>query len=233
MSRKQIALSSLLFVFLVASTMFVRHSVLQQKEILRQKEILWQIGARPTYCRFEGGKVVEIYYDCRSEYEPDPDLGRITELPSVTWVRAAPECKFGNAQLEDIASLPRLSILQLPYSEVDGEGLARLKGNTTLERLKLDGVDISQKAMRAISSIPNLWVLELVDADIDDSEVGEIRRLKKLLHLDLSQTKVSDECIPDLLELESLRTLLIIDTDISEKGARRLRGELPNCTVQY
>jgi len=76
-------------------------------------------------------------------------------------------------------------------------------------------------------------VLELVDADIDDSEVGEIRRLKKLLHLDLSQTQVSDECIPDLLELESLRTLLIIDTDISEKGARRLRGELPNCTVQY
>jgi Leucine-rich repeat (LRR) protein len=114
------------------------------------------------------------------------------------------ESNFGNAGMEAIAKMPKLEKLNLWLTKVDDQGLAKLKGKTSLKQLNLDNV-----------------------AGITDESIPLITELGNLDLLHLGGTGVTESAIPQLKKLSKLKTLFITRLGVSETAAENLRKEMP------
>ncbi|AMV33160.1 Leucine Rich repeats (2 copies) [Pirellula sp. SH-Sr6A] len=118
------------------------------------------------------------------------------------------ELAIGDASLDTIAKLPKLSELNLLRTRVTNAGLKKLAG-LSLKKLNLDDIaTIGDEAIPAILAIPTL----------------------EFLHL--GKTKVTDQGVAELSGLKNLKDLLINDTAVSEKALAELQAKLPDLKIK-
>jgi hypothetical protein len=87
-------------------------------------------------------------------------------------------------------------------------------------------MDFSQKILLAAPASPT-------PPKITDAEISLIKPFHRLKTLRLSQSDITDAAIPDLIALKSLTHLAIYKTKITPEGAKRLRKEMPQTTIDY
>lgn len=118
------------------------------------------------------------------------------------------ELPIGDASLDTIAKLPKLSELNLLRTRVTSNGLRKLAG-LPLKKLNLDDIStVGDEAIPAILAIPTL----------------------EFLHV--GKTKITDRGVAKLSDLKNLKDLLINDTAVSEKALAELQAKLPDLKIK-
>ena len=120
-------------------------------------------------------------------------------LPAGSWsivgVKLAGAAKFNDADLERLAGLPELAILDLAGTAVTGNGLKSLAKVPGLRQLGLRGTSIGAADLAPIQEIP-LSDLDLRDTKIDDQSAEALKKLAKTKNLWLRK----DQLIAPTLE---------------------------------
>jgi hypothetical protein len=184
-------------------------------------------------------------------------LGQVPTLKSLTLT----DFDFSDAsqQLMFLTKLSQLESLDLRKTNVDDAALTHLSQLSNLRILKLEyNQKLTDKALEHIAGLTQLSELDLAFVPVTDQSIESLTLLKSLTKLYLYGTLISDEGLrrlPELPELEvlyvgrdegaeisdasleiliarqSLITLGIPGTRFSPEGIRKLRDELPNCTL--
>ena len=184
-------------------------------------------------------------------------LGQVPGLKSLTLT----DFEFSDAsqQLTFLTKLSQLESLDLRKTNVDDAALEHLSQLHTLRILKLEyNKQLTDKALEHIAGLTQLSELDLAFVPVTDRSIESLTQLTSLTKLYLYGTLISDEGLrrlPELPELEvlyvgrdegaeisdasleiliarqSLITLGIPGTRFSPEGIRKLRDELPNCTL--
>lgn len=107
------------------------------------------------------------------------------------------------------------------------EFLEAIKALPSPPAIMVNGLTISDEALREVGTVRRLTTLSLRATKITDSSLATIAQLKQLRSLNLADTKISDDGVR---HLEALRSLLEIDlsrTRVTDQGAARLQAALP------
>jgi hypothetical protein len=110
--------------------------------------------------------------------------------------------------LVHLESLPRLTDLNLGYTDTSDSGLSHVRNLTELEGLGLNGTLVS------------------------DTGMHHLARLKRLEWLNLHETHVTDDGLKQLRTLTSLKDLDIRETPTTRQAAAQLQEALPGCKIR-
>ncbi|HVJ68844.1 MAG TPA: hypothetical protein VM510_12720, partial [Caulifigura sp.] len=139
-----------------------------------------------------------------------------------------------DADLDHLATLADLKILNLSGSRITDAGLAKLASLKRLKFLYLFKTDITDAGLAHLKELPRLEVLCLDQTLITDEGVKSLEALPRLEKLHVhSRAALTDASIESLSKHVRLFELKIGGPGFTEKGIARLREALPNCTVQY
>jgi hypothetical protein len=121
------------------------------------------------------------------------------------------DCCFGDEEATLVASMPKLSVLNVPNSQLTNRGLqelghskslislrvgtdapvdqmgACLQGFRELRHLHLIGIEVDQVALEVLVQLPELQTLYLDDAGLSDEEVDWLVAHGEHLHIHLDQ----------------------------------------------
>lgn len=111
----------------------------------------------------------------------------------------------GDAELELVRQLPKVTQLNLGSTGVTDAGLAHIAGLATLTHLHLDRTGITDAGLAQLKGLTNLTYLNLYSTSIGDAGLAHLAGLKNLRRVYLWQTKVTDvganslkQAIPEL-----------------------------------
>jgi len=139
-----------------------------------------------------------------------------------------------DADLEHVAALPDLKILNLSNTQITDEGLKRLTGLTKLKFLYLFNTGISDAGMLSLVELPRLEVLCLDRTRITDVGLKTLEELPRLEKLHVhSLAPVTDAGLESLTKHSRLFELRIGGPGLTEAGVERLKAALPNCEVYF
>jgi hypothetical protein len=139
-----------------------------------------------------------------------------------------------DADLEHVAALPDLKILNLSNTRITDEGLKRLTGLTKLKFLYLFNTEISDAGMLSLVELPRLEVLCLDRTQITDVGLKTLEELPRLEKLHVhSRAPVTDAGLESLAKHTRLFELRIGGPGLTEAGVERLKAALPNCEVFF
>lgn len=168
----------------------------------------------------------------------DIDMGSaeyFKQMPSLKELRIF-RCKsFDDMTLTEISSMPftRLELRDIPLSN---EGIAALKGKTTLKSLELSelpGVD-AEGLVDLISSLPGLEEMNLFFIPFSDSGMEALAaKSPELKSLTVRTVDLSDVGIDSILKLKKLETLDIRENDKFSPAAMAKLGEMKNLKKLY
>jgi predicted RNA-binding Zn-ribbon protein involved in translation (DUF1610 family) len=130
----------------------------------------------------------------------------------------------GDEELERIAGLTNLKLLELDEAELSDAQIERLAGAVNLELLVLRAARVGDDGAVAISRLPNLRVLNLPRGEFTDGGLAEMARLERLELLRFGTPNVTDEGLKHVAKLRNLRFLHLIDVPITDKGLEHLRA---------
>ena len=149
----------------------------------------------------------------------------------------------------------QLSFIELEGRGIDGSFLSKMEGD--LSWLRLDNCDITDEGMKGLRHVPRVEILSIKHSgNVTDEGIKIISFLKGLTGLDLSGTKITkrglallaglesldtlvlddckgidDDCIATIGAFQSISRLSIQNTSLTEAGIRRLRQDMPDCTI--
>jgi hypothetical protein len=123
-----------------------------------------------------------------------------------------------------------VEVVFLPGAKVN-DILKELLPLSEIERLVLQGTDISDADMKYVAGFKKLQKLWLDATAITDVGVKELMNCEHLTYLGLGNTRVTDAGVKSLKVLKSLQKLDARDTAITYAGVKELKQELPNLTV--
>jgi len=132
-------------------------------------------------------------------------LKDMPSLETLSWR----EAKFEQSDFEAIGSLHQLRKLFVYYSNMNDEGLSKLKGMTNLEMLGLSGTEITDAGLAHLASLP------------------------KLTYLSIAKTKLTDDGISHLEKMTSLREIELFRTNVTREGVKSLQSALPGCQISH
>src|SRR6478609_3922740 len=113
-----------------------------------------------------------------------------------------------DADLERLRSFPRLRSLNLYFAEyITEDGIAHLKGWSSLERLNLHGTKVTSKVFPLLTHLTALKSLDLGSTQIDDEGFEELTALPHLEELAIGGNRLTGSCLPLLRPLAQLRRL--------------------------
>ncbi|HVJ85435.1 MAG TPA: hypothetical protein VM452_07305, partial [Caulifigura sp.] len=139
-----------------------------------------------------------------------------------------------DADLDHLATLSDLKILNLSGSRISDEGLAKLAPLKRLKFLYLFKTEITDAGVAHLKELPRLEVLCLDQTLITDAGVKSLEALPRLEKLHVhSRVPITDGVIDSLSKHVRLFELKVGGPGFTEKGIARLREVLPNCTVHY
>ena len=171
-----------------------------------------------------------------------------------SWPQPVP---ITDAWLDHFGRLARMEELDLGYTEVTDEGLAKLEGLTRLRKLGLDGTRVGAAGLRHVGKLvalealylnctkftgvglrnlrglTRLRELHLWDARVTDDGLKDIAELTHLEVLSLDRCEVTDGGLKHLSGLRQLRTLDIDQTQVTAAGIAKLRRALPKCEITF
>ena len=157
--------------------------------------------------------------------------------------------------LDHIAQLDRLQVLDLGETGISDRGLARLAQLKDLHTLDLRGTRITGKGLASLTGqrsaggspaqtgeppvlratgLPRLRHLKLWRAKvIDDAAVPVLLQFPSLEILELPETSVTAAGLMQLTQNQGLKQLLIGGLDITPEQLDAIRRALPNCRVSW
>ena len=157
----------------------------------------------------------------------DEGLAVLEQLGGLRVLSLRAAVGLGNAGMEPIARLPRLSHLSLVENRITGEGLARLASAAGLEVLDLRGcTGISADDLAPLARLPRLRVLRLAGPQIGDSALAELHRLEGLRSVTVEDAPITDEGLVHLAGLPLEEVALARCHRISDGGIERLVSRL-------
>ncbi|HEY9871238.1 MAG TPA: hypothetical protein V6D08_18905 [Candidatus Obscuribacterales bacterium] len=154
-------------------------------------------------------------------------LKEIVTLRALRLTRAG----MGNGGLAEIASLPRLVILELGGNKITDDGLVFLKAARTIERLNLMHTSISDTGAAVLGTFEQLRALSLEGTRVTDQGIKHLILLPHLEELDLSYTAVTPACLPLLKQMSSLKHVYLFETEVCEEDAVAMQQELPHVSI--
>ncbi len=139
-----------------------------------------------------------------------------------TWVN--------DAEMIDIARLPRLKSLDLSHTRIGDEGLLRLKSAAGINDLNLFYAEwITDQGLTAVRGWKSLKRLNLRGTRISDPTLALISKMPALESLDIANTQVTDNGLDHLITLTNLKELSLGRSRLSENALEVLRM-LPSLT---
>jgi len=139
-----------------------------------------------------------------------------------------------DSDLDHLATLSDLKILNLSGSRITDAGLAKLAPLKRLKFLYLFKTDITDAGLEQLKELPRLEVLCLDQTLITDAGIKSLEGLPRLEKLHVhSRVPLSDAAIDSLSKHVRLFELKVGGPGFTEQGIVRLREALPNCTVHY
>jgi internalin A len=154
---------------------------------------------------------------------------------------------ISNVEMESLASLKSLQVLELYGAHIDDMGLKKISGLTNLEalnishthvtadgisslatlgklkRLYLSGLRGTDHGLKGLAGNGTIEVLTLNNSDFSDLGVSSIRKLKSLRYLGIAGCAVTDAGLEELCKLPTLRELVIGGTKITDKSVSFLQ----------
>ena len=141
------------------------------------------------------------------------------------------ELYLSNTNISDkdcryIASMKRLSVLDLTDLKITDNGIKFLRNNKRIYYLRIDNLPVSNESVEYISSMPNIIHLYLNNLTITGISLKYLSKLTLLEILDLSGTNIDDLGLKYLTEksssgdmpLKNLEKLNLADTKITDKS---------------
>ena len=121
----------------------------------------------------------------------------------------------------ELARLPRLRHLVIPFIALNDDKMQRLAGLRHLTTLEVGGPALGDEALQSMGELWRLQALS-VSGSFSDDGLAHLRRLRQLRHLDVSSPLVADQGLIYLAELPALESLSLSSIRPTERGYRRL-----------
>jgi len=113
--------------------------------------------------------------------------------------------------------------LDLTHAVITDATLAPLKLLKDLERLSLEGADISEAGLMDLTGLVRLRSLDLHKSNITDAKLGPIKSLKGLVSLSLDETFVGDTGLENIEGLNKLQSLSLAKcARITDSGLKNI-----------
>ncbi|QDV19526.1 Leucine Rich repeats (2 copies) [Gimesia panareensis] len=135
--------------------------------------------------------------------------------------------------ISKLASLHRLDDLDLGYTNISGNGFAKLEFES-LKKLSLRGCEkLTIIGFKEIIKCRNLEKLNLIESNIDDLFLSEIAKLPKLKTLWADCTKITNDGLPFLNGMTQLISFSSRETAVTREGMLQLLQHLPDLNQEF
>ena len=139
-----------------------------------------------------------------------------------------------DVNVESIAALTQLEVLNIGGSIVSDAGMATLEKMINLHTLDLSRMEITAKGLAPLMRLPALRRLNLAQSTrIDDAAAQYFLDMNRLEILDLSQTAVTDAFLDRLEGMKQLRLLMVDGTKVTPERVERFRKARPDCRILW
>ena len=140
--------------------------------------------------------------------------------------------RLNDLDLDHIAALPRLRVLNLGGRKITDLGVAKLKTLVALQSLDLSETQVTGTGLKTVALLPKLERLRLWKAGkIDDTALQPLASIKHLSFLDLAETAVTDKGLEHLAGMKQLRQLFLGGTQVTSAGVEKFQQDHPTCQV--
>lgn len=137
---------------------------------------------------------------------------------------------INDAEIIDLARLPKLRRLDLSHTRISDEGLLQLKTAPAITELNLYYSEwITDQGVTAIRNWKQLKRLNLRGTRISDGSLALVAKLPALEALDIANTQITDNGLDHLITLTNLKELSLGRSRLSENALEVLRM-LPTLT---
>jgi Leucine-rich repeat (LRR) protein len=134
------------------------------------------------------------------------------------------ETSVTDGDLQSIAALTPLCILNLNVTGISDDGLAHLHNLTNLTTLSLARTQVTGAGLKHLQGMTRLQSLVLRGTRVDDTGLKHLEQLKSLDNVHLEETRVGDAGLKHLAALPNLTSLGLNDTQVSDAGLTHLQG---------
>lgn len=133
--------------------------------------------------------------------------------------------------LDEVAFLERLEFLNAAGTQITGRGFDSLGMLDNLKILDLRYTRLTEDAIAKIKDIKSLKTLLLTGADVTDRHLEGIDALKGLQNLALSNTQITDAALKKIKTLPNLRYLTLGGVPVTHQRIQSLRRSNPDLTI--
>jgi Leucine-rich repeat (LRR) protein len=166
---------------------------------------LWVAGQGGRVQRDAKGEIDSV--DLTSTWITDTDLVRVAALGHVRSLNLS-HTKITDVGMQYLKGLTGVTDLNLYYAEyITEDGIAPLKGWTSLERLNLRGTKVTSKVFEHLAHLASLRSLDLAYTQIDDEDFEQLAALTHLEELAIGGNRLTGAALPLLKLLPALRSL--------------------------
>lgn len=135
---------------------------------------------------------------------------------SIGGQRIALRGKARTIHLKGISSLQRLDLTGIPVSDDDLIAVSELTG---LVELNLSETAVTSRGVEKLRGLTSLEVLDLSGTQIDDAAVHALKDCTNLLRLNVSDTELTDAAVPSMRHMKKLTRWNIRNTSIHFSSA--------------
>lgn len=140
-----------------------------------------------------------------------------TEAAKPVWLHDLVADKLGEERAAGFTDITYIRCMH-----ITDDGMQRLSGLTSLERLNLYSADVTDAGLQYLSNLTNLRQLDLSYTQITDDGLQHLRHLFNLEELSLYGTEVTDDGLQFMEDLANLKTLNLCNTQITDAGLQHL-----------
>jgi len=138
---------------------------------------------------------------------------------------------FGDEGMATLKGMTTLTELYVRGTSITDDGLKNLAGLTNLVELDIADDNISDAGITALSGLSKVRKLSLQGANVTDAGLDVLQKMTELQELSLYRTKVSNAGLAKLAALKNLRSVDLRYSRVTGAGVRELTASLPNADV--
>ena len=158
-----------------------------------------------------------VHANLTNAHVTDSDVEQIAKLSELQMLNLD-DNPITDESLRYVKGLRRLQTLSLHHTNITDGGLKQIAGLTTLEILILDETAVTDIGLEPIEGFARLRDLWLADTKITDSGLKHLQGLNRLEGLTLTGTQITDAGLIHLQGLNRLQELKLTGTKITDAG---------------
>lgn len=124
-------------------------------------------------------------------------MQHLTNLPKLEHLKL--RGGIGDSELQILAEISTLRILNLPLAQFSDSGLAKVAQLTKLELLRFGSPNVTDAGIESLKTIKSLRFLHLIDVPITDAALPHIADMKNLESFYLDGSHVTDDAFGKLV----------------------------------